>query len=75
MLDTIVLLFYYCSCNNSNRKRRGGGSRIATVQEMLRLASAINNTKTVVIPICTLTRLNSAHVFLSVPCANHCAKH
>lgn len=55
---------------------RGGGSRIATVPEMLRLASTINNTKTAVIPICTLTSLNSAHFFFeSVPCANHCAKH
>ena len=57
--------YYYYKNNNKDRRRRrgGGGSRIATVPEMLRLASAVNNTKTSIILVCTLTRLNSVNAF------------
>lgn len=65
--------------NIDNKERRkswgGGGSGIATAPEMLRLTSAINITKTSVIPVCTLTRFMSANVFQCWPCANHCTRH
>lgn len=66
--------------DNKDRRRSwggggGGGSGIATAPEMLRLTSAINTTKTSVIPVCTLTRFMSANVFQGWPCANHCTRH